>query len=620
MSSSVLANTNSCTKTRLEYRALDQSKREIRVLKVLSPRLPEPKKTEKAGTADAQVRCTIQHASLDDNPDYSALSYAWGDPNKTVPILVDDLIFHATENLESALRHVQSTETDALWVDAVCINQKNDAEKSSQVQMMESIYKKAKSVVIWLGPEREHSKSAMKLIEELGDHAMLLNELQRQTSNLGDPALINKLNAQNLDLFRQLDRFSWITLMTDLLNRAWWRRLWVLQELLLAKNAIMACGFHTAPWLKFSAILNLMVDLSMAEWDTGNFDRSIAATNIVRHALPMIITERSFRRSEGEGLSLKRTSESNLDELQCTDPRDRLFGFAGLLCEREQTKILVDYSKPCSEVFSLTAKALFPDHGPDILSLCQTTGLSRRIDLPSWVPDWTSRIIIPLHHHREMLFNASGSSGNEIFTVEQFPATAVSEVLPLQGVLVDVIYKVGSELDQRDGRNDYDRMANALKDWIKETQDLLPNNHRYEDPKDLSEALYMTPYAGVSLNVTRLQTLEEPEIEFLAQIYHETVEEDPEKTQWKLQIIKYASAMHADDRRAFSSRKGFLGLGPKLAQPDDVICIFMGGQTPYIIRPGEDGKYRLIGDAYVHGIMDGEFMAQGPEIEGIELY
>ena len=619
MLSSAHADTSSRKEEGLNYRALDRSKREIRLLKVLSPRFPEPKTTE-TGTVDAQVRCTLQYASLDDNTDYNALSYAWGDPNKTVTILVDDCIFHATENLESALRHVQASESESLWIDAVCINQRNDAEKSSQVQMMGSIYERAKTVIIWLGPEREHSGPAMKLTEELGDHAMLLNELQRQTSNLGDPALVHKLNTQILDLFLQLDRFSWITLMTDLLNRAWWRRLWVLQELLLAKNAIMACGFHTAPWLKFSAILNLMVDLSMAEWDTGNFDRSIAATDIVRHALPMIITERSFRQSEGEGLSLKRTSESNLDELQCTDPRDRLYGFLGLLRKSEQTKLLVDYSKTCSEVFSLTAKALFPDHGPDILSLCQTTGSSRRIVLPSWVPDWTNRIIIPLHHHKDMLFNASGTSGKEIFSVQQYPGTAASGVLPLPGVLVDVIYKVGSELDQRVGRNDYDQMANTLKVWIKEMENLLPEKHRYEAPKDLSEALYMTPYAGVSLNIQRLEILEEPEIQFLEQIHHETTEEDPERTQWKLQIIKYASAMHADDRRAFSSRNGFLGLGPKRAEPGDMICIFMGGQTPYIIRRGEGGRYRLIGDAYVHGIMDGEFMEQDPEIERIELY
>lgn len=70
----------------------------------------------------------------------------------------------------------------------------------------------------------------------------------------------------------------------------------------------------------------------------------------------------------------------------------------------------------------------------------------------------------------------------------------------------------------------------------------------------------------------------------------------------------YPQLLHLlHSRMPFISSTGYVGLCPKDARPGDVICIFDGGQIPYIVRPAGE-TYNLVGDAYVHGIMYGEFM------------
>jgi hypothetical protein len=66
--------------------------------------------------------------------------------------------------------------------------------------------------------------------------------------------------------------------------------------------------------------------------------------------------------------------------------------------------------------------------------------------------------------------------------------------------------------------------------------------------------------------------------------------------------------------------QGFLGLGPQQSRPGDKIVIFLGPKVPYILRKREFGQFQLIGEAYVHGIMDGECMDMKVSVEQIELY
>ncbi|KAF2735089.1 HET-domain-containing protein, partial [Polyplosphaeria fusca] len=100
------------------------------------------------------VRCTISHARLktgdsDVAPQYTALSYVWGDPRVREEILVDGFKVSVTENLYLALRHLQhKSATRRVWADALCINQGDLAEKRYQIELMKYIYMLADEVVM----------------------------------------------------------------------------------------------------------------------------------------------------------------------------------------------------------------------------------------------------------------------------------------------------------------------------------------------------------------------------------------------------------------------------------------------------------------------------------------
>ncbi|KAH6691099.1 heterokaryon incompatibility protein-domain-containing protein, partial [Leptodontidium sp. MPI-SDFR-AT-0119] len=119
---------------------------------------------------NAPIKCSVQPHSLNWNPAYEALSYTWGDPSDICPISINfnGRPRHISTNPEAALRALRYYEFPrVLRIDALCINQDDDAEKSRQVAMMGYIFESARTVVIWLGPKSEDSDFAMSIIAGL---------------------------------------------------------------------------------------------------------------------------------------------------------------------------------------------------------------------------------------------------------------------------------------------------------------------------------------------------------------------------------------------------------------------------------------------------------------------
>ena len=124
----------------LTYSPLDVEEREIRLLRLLPGRWTDP------------IACELSTVSLRRNPCYDALSYVWGDPKDTLPITVDGKLLQATKSVRLALRRLRSYHNSrTLWVDAICINQEDQEEKTQQVMLMRYIYSNAKSVQVYLG-------------------------------------------------------------------------------------------------------------------------------------------------------------------------------------------------------------------------------------------------------------------------------------------------------------------------------------------------------------------------------------------------------------------------------------------------------------------------------------
>jgi hypothetical protein len=137
---------------RYSYIPLDESAGEIRILTLLP------------GKATAVIRICLHTEILDpdsgQHPSYDALSYAWGSTKDPGEVFIEDpqepqefRRLRVTQNLAAALLHIRDEhEPCRLWIDAICVDQKNLQERSSQVQRMRDIYKLADRVVVWLGP------------------------------------------------------------------------------------------------------------------------------------------------------------------------------------------------------------------------------------------------------------------------------------------------------------------------------------------------------------------------------------------------------------------------------------------------------------------------------------
>lgn len=118
------------------------------------------------------LSCCLEDYRLSENPSYEALSYTWGPPVFPELLHTHNGILKITENLALALSRLRFNDrVRYLWVDAVCINQINAAEKSRQVAMMGSIYKSARRVICWLGQADESINDAMETLKRLAASA-----------------------------------------------------------------------------------------------------------------------------------------------------------------------------------------------------------------------------------------------------------------------------------------------------------------------------------------------------------------------------------------------------------------------------------------------------------------
>jgi hypothetical protein len=127
-----------------EYRSL-RSGTSFRLLRLL------------AGRREDDITCQIFHSVISDAPPFEALSYTWGDSSQLHQISSTEGIIHVTANCGAALRDLRYSFRDRiLWIDALCINQRNIEEKNIQVPLMNRIYAAARRVVIYIGPDNRH--------------------------------------------------------------------------------------------------------------------------------------------------------------------------------------------------------------------------------------------------------------------------------------------------------------------------------------------------------------------------------------------------------------------------------------------------------------------------------
>lgn len=210
----------------LERTSLDPNKKEVRLL-IVAP-----------GAADDTISCKTQVSSLLEVPVYEAVSYAWSHVTGSKTIVVDDASVKVPAAAEEVLRHLRySDRPRTLWIDAICINQRDNTERSHQVVLMHEIYRKTSRTVIWLGESDSSTAAAFSSLKLIHDQMCTESENGQELREV----LYGKSNIFQYSTTKLPNDCDFAALRT-FYERTWFGRLWVVQEAALCTSGIVVCG------------------------------------------------------------------------------------------------------------------------------------------------------------------------------------------------------------------------------------------------------------------------------------------------------------------------------------------------------------------------------------------
>ena len=179
---------------------------------------------------DGPIECSITTHELVDGrfPEYTALSYTWGQEEPSIHIYIDnDKVLKVTPNLRSALRHLRSRDSSLLlWVDAICINQDDPTEKSWQVSIMRTFYASSCNTFIWLGSAWDNHRKGLQIArimaraEEVEMRDGRINAASDLKWDLAD-------EEQAKGSLNPVTGSVWNTEFNNLIRRPWFKRVWV---------------------------------------------------------------------------------------------------------------------------------------------------------------------------------------------------------------------------------------------------------------------------------------------------------------------------------------------------------------------------------------------------------
>ena len=168
------------------------------------------------GRWDDRLVGSLDFVDLEEDPEYEAISYTWGDPLRCREMLLDGKVFPLTQSLSDALRTVRLVDRPRkLWADQICINQRQPKERSQQVTLMNAVYKKTQKVLIFIGNDKD------KIAEKAFDVVVQLDQIFKDKEKLKNFTQIQQqggdiLPAHDWKNFKQLCRAPYVRLQSIL--------------------------------------------------------------------------------------------------------------------------------------------------------------------------------------------------------------------------------------------------------------------------------------------------------------------------------------------------------------------------------------------------------------------
>lgn len=616
------------------YSRLNPARNEIRTI-ILHP-----------GKWDDEISCSLQVVSLDDNPEYSTLSYVWGDPTQIANIKVDGHVIPARLNLEKSLRRIRNeSQGRVLWVDAVCINQVDVEERSRQVRIMGRIYKSTRECIMWLGELEEEPIEPFHRLESWNPAEVtalegLIQDLKlttpetlrnagKETASIDVPGAfeIIELLTQNkhfheMPFYRILPTGGielcelWskaVYSLENILRRTWWRRIWTAQEAFLPDRAVIHVGPHSIPYAKFTEGVNswdfhiwTACCLSILDLWMGYSSNGLRPAMKGVKELNSLQEIRTNSRSQSVAHSLFQLSIHRSSTLR----HDRIYGLFGLITEFFQLDTEPDYSMSLARLYATTtikfmanAKHLCllpyarPQHIEHILDKQEKEFLR---ELPSWTPDWGTYAWDDYFD----IYNYGGFTADKMLSYDG--AHQCDTILKLEGFAVGTISVVGRLIN--DMKVPPGKFVPIIQEWL----DLAKGKDL--PPRAVWEIVHVATHKDVGLEKVDLQEAWWELLKGLAD-NDATFQEMRDAATVKQLLFCVASMDWLDKRAVFVTEpnstlsdrtvnsdeiseyrsafpQGSIGLALPNIREGDFIFIVKGGRTPLIFRPLSDALLR----------------------------
>ena len=598
------------------YKPLNVERREIKELKCESDGLYKPLNVERREIRLLHIKpslglyeqpqCFLKIVSLDDDPQFEALSYAWGDARVTRPIRLENREWHATVNLEAGLRNLRSPSEDmVIWVDALCIDQRSIDERNSQVLLMKTIYSNAKRVKVWLGEPVFGSYAALKILEHIG-------------YNIPDLGL--DIPFSDIRVLGEAVNDKHVGFVNELMNRPWWNRVWVLQEHILAKDVTLHCGRRS---IDFSAILeNGNMDKFIAGWEKGLLD----CTRTINDSIELYHDRIDKARYDltFAGILARGCGKA------CTDVRDSIYGLLGLVGEDLAEAIKPDYNIPLEKVLQRTAVAhISCTRSLSFFSFTTLKSKAERL-VPTWVPVWPrlspSELRDPESKEKRRPWRNRINRSESILDFKACATRSLSfdsineNTILLNGKCSGEVTEVSPDVirHSQDGSLLPHTVIKVMESWQK-FFDQFADHTAFPSSTEGRKSPFWRIFIGDRRLDAAWEKCEESDYEAYQVMRRDSVAQtqlnDVAWHYWASVVV--ASA----DRRLFATEQGYIGLGPDEMQKGDHVYILSGGNLPYILRPVSGPRprtFELVGDCYLQGIMYGE--AAGTDEDYHDVY
>jgi hypothetical protein len=612
-------------KVHVAFPPLDQSRKEIRLLQISPGKESDP------------LICKVTVARLGKwmtTPKYVALSFAWGNPEVSKPITVNGCPLDIPVTLEAALRQLRSFQGSSedlpyksadgyIWIDYICTNQQDFKEKAYQVTLISDILNSATRVMIWLGEGTEGSDTFLDWVQTVWLPPDILETLWRRPGStvrghLYLPRAGRARLARNTFGTVENDDIYWLSF--TILAKPWFRQIWTVQESsIVKKDPIVICGTKSSSLLNLTAVLKLTHDDNawMGSRPSRGVQRQIA--NDVDCLSPSELLQDFHAIHEklecmmNMRLALSRGFEPNFEQaldwtskhLASNDPREKIYGFLGVLNKDVRSKVRIDYSADVSTVATQAILAACESYA----FLNTTSSYRHRTEVDSlhqsWLPDFQGTSNIYDESFRAFEFDWQG--------LPRIQASKDGKAIEVPATILDTV-SAAKPLD-------FDSYGNAIH-WqqVEHIADSargkgMKADHPLRRFRSTADNAWQALLLGKEIEM--LGECETPKGQALYESLWKNMRSGSSSQQppvpadvdcftdwwWDAQatfaIFAQEIQQRSRDLSFLSTSAGFIGVGPKVSKPGDEVVILHGTQSIVILRSKRDGSYTLLGPVFM---------------------